>query len=120
MKYTLVISSNPRQRGNTLALDFANALLDKKHTLCCVFFMDEGVSTALSSCLCAQDERNIREDWAQLADHCELTVCSASAAKYGVLGGTEAKRGTLHPAFTLDGLGVLVAATANSDRVVNF
>lgn len=126
MNYTLIVSSNPRERANALALDFANAALAQGDALRCVFFIDHGASTALCTRSDAQDERDMTAQWAAIAAHCELCVCSASAQKFGVISDVDTARNntdipqTLHPAFTIGGLGVLIEATDNSDRVLNF
>lgn len=127
MNYTLIVSASPRtSSANARACRFAQALLQKGHVLTRVFFIDRGVTTALATTLYAQDENNITDQWATLGaeNAVELTVCSASAARYGVLHPTEAARlklqETLHPSFTLGGLGLLQEAIDQSDRVVNF
>lgn len=124
MRYTLIISTPPRSSANARACRFAKTLLACEHRIECVFFFDAGASCALASAVSAQDEDNILAQWAALAPNTTLTVCSASAAKYGVLSADEAARlqqvATAHPAFEVGGLGQLQAAIGISDRVVSF
>ncbi|MBK6510919.1 MAG: DsrE family protein [Haliea sp.] len=74
-----------------------------------------------------QDEIDPVQAWAQLhTQHAvELVVCISSALKYGMLDETEAARyerphATIHPAFTVSGLGQLVDACAHADRLITF
>jgi tRNA 2-thiouridine synthesizing protein D len=55
----------------------------------------------------------------------ELTLCISSALRRGMLDPAEAERhekhaASVHPAFTIAGLGQLVDACARSDRLVTF
>jgi tRNA 2-thiouridine synthesizing protein D len=66
-------------------------------------------------------------DWASLAcDHnIDLVVCIASALKRGVINEDEASRydkpaANMSPAYHLSGLGQLLDAILESDRVISF
>ena len=74
-----------------------------------------------------QDEEDRLEPWITLSrDHgVELVLCVSSALKHGVLDSGEAARNekpaaTTHPAFVISGLGHLIDAAANADRLVTF
>ena len=74
-----------------------------------------------------QDEADRLEPWLELAEkhQVELVLCISSALRQGVLDADEAERyekaaATMHPAFTISGLGQLVDAAMVSDRVVTF
>ena len=73
-----------------------------------------------------QDENDRLQPWIELAQQgVELVLCISSALKRGMLDATEAQRheksaASVHEAFTIDGLGHLVDASANSDRLVTF
>ena len=80
-----------------------------------------------ADCVFPQDEANPVQDWAEFAQQCavELVICVTSALRYGMLDGTEAERyerpgPTTNPRFTISGLGDLVEACVNSDRIFTF
>lgn len=101
------------------ALRFAQALAAAEHQVECVFFQDSGVLTGLSDCEVAQDELDLRAEWTRFAaSHAvRLVLCSASAARYGLLAGNGSRLST---GFTVGGLGELVEAEASSDRSLCF
>ena len=74
-----------------------------------------------------QDESSGLQAWVDLAERhgVDLVLCVSSALRYGMLDNTEAERherpaASIHPSFTISGLGQLVDATATSDRLVTF
>jgi tRNA 2-thiouridine synthesizing protein D len=92
-----------------------------------VFFLDAGVMAASALRVFPQDESNFSEEWIKLAElHAvELVICVSSALKHSMLDTREAERhdhpfATIHPAFTISGLGQLVDACAHSDRMITF
>ncbi len=106
---------------------FAHALLARGHSIRRVFFLDAGVGNGLSTTVFPQDEADRLQPWVELSEQhgVELILCIASALKYGTLDETEAQRhekaaASVHPAFTVSGLGQLVDAAAASDRLVTF
>jgi tRNA 2-thiouridine synthesizing protein D len=65
--------------------------------------------------------------WAELAQQhdLDLVICVSSALKHGMLDQVEANRRrlpspTIHSQFTVSGLGQLVDACAQSDRLITF
>lgn len=67
------------------------------------------------------------KDWAELANQhgVELAICITSALKHGMLDQVEADRNerpfpTIDSLFMMSGLGQLVDAYANSDRLITF
>ncbi|MEO0437371.1 MAG: DsrE family protein [Pseudomonadota bacterium] len=120
MRYSLLVLVSPEQSALAVhALRFSQALLMAEHRIDCVFFQDAGVLTGLSGCEAAQDELDLRDEWTHFAatDSGKLILCSASAARYGLLA-EEGER--LLSGFTIGGLGELVAAEARSDRTLVF
>ncbi len=109
MKFALVVLGAPesglchfRAQGFARALGAANARLTR------VFFYGDGVRAAA-----AENVTSI-EAWSEIAasQDCELVLCSASAESHGVL---------LPPApFTLMGLGALMEAGHDCDRIMSF
>lgn len=128
MIYSLLVLSSPAS-GNTTrsAAQFAHALLRRGHRIERVFFMDEACHTGSVSLISPQDEQDPTGLWVDLAEieGVELILCISSAIKRGLLDATETERydkpsATIHPAFTLSGLGQLVDAAARSDRLITF
>ncbi|MDJ0879066.1 MAG: sulfurtransferase complex subunit TusD [Halieaceae bacterium] len=128
MKFSILVLSSPgaSQSGDS-ALAFARAVVEAGHELYRVFFYHEGVQHGDSLAVPAQDELDRQSAWAALSEQhgADLVLCIASAVRRGVLDGGEAERHersavSAHPAFELSGLGQLVDAHINSDRLVTF
>ncbi len=128
LTYALLVLSAPASgHGNLTAARFARALLARGHHLQRVFFLDNGTLTGLATAITPQDEQSPLQQWVQLADEhqTELILCVSSALKRGLLDSTEAARyerpaATVHPAFELGGLGLLVESAQTADRLVTF
>ena len=123
----LVLGSPVSCQGNRTALRFVRAALKDGHKIFRVFFFDDAAAIGNSLVVMPQDEKNIGEQWQQLgAEHdIDLVLCVSSALKRGVLDQTEAARyekaaANLLPGFEISGLGQLVDATLNSDRLITF
>lgn len=128
MIYSLLVMSSPAS-GYTAdtAARFARAVISAGHTIHRVFFLDAGTDTGSSNAVFPQDESDRLQPWVELAedDGVELVLCISSALRRGMLDDSEAARyekrsATVHPAFTIAGLGQLVDASACSDRLVTF
>ncbi len=128
MKFSILVLSSPGacQSGDS-ALAFARAVIETGHELYRVFFYHEGVQHGDSLATPAQDELDRQAEWAALAANhgTDLVLCIASAIRRGVLDDSEAQRhekpaASAHSAFELSGLGQLVDAHINSDRLVTF
>ncbi len=128
MNYTLLVLDSPASgQANITAARFAGALLERGHTLERVFFYDAGADTGLASRVAMQGEADPVQLWRDLASRygVELVLCVASALRRGILDEEEANRhekasATIDPAFTIGGLGLLVEASANADRLLTF
>ena len=128
MKLSLLVMAAPYASGGAdSAWHYADAALTLGHELSRVFFYDQGALNGTLSTVPPQDEGNRTERWAALQQRsgCELILCIASALKRGMLDAIEAERyeqqgATIHPAFELGGLGLLIDASANSDRLITF
>ena len=128
MNFCLVVLSSPYGSEAPLrAARFARALLEQSHEVGQVFFYDEGTYTGLGSAVSPQGEQSAVEAWGALQQehNLELILCIGSAIKRGILDANEAQRhehpaSTIHPAFTLAGLGQLVDASSRCDRLVSF
>ena len=123
----LVCSAPYTHQGADTALNFARALIKKGHAIRQVFFYHDGVHVGSSLTEPEQAERNITQDWTQLAQahQIDLVVCSNSAMKRGILDHQIAQQTShsshnLHPQFKMQGLGQFVEAVGQSDRLVSF
>lgn len=109
LAYSLVVVGRPDSgQCHTRALGFASALSAAGHRLRRVFFYSSGVQVALNW------EDSPKDSWLEIArEHeAELCLCSASAERYGVT--------TPPEGYTIVGLGTLMEAGIDSDRVLTF
>lgn len=128
MKFAIVVQGNPyASQSCHSALSFAQAVVDGGHELLRVFFYHDGVLVANHMTAPPQDEMDIGAAWQAFAEShdIELVACIASCLRRGILDETEAGRyekttATIAPGFVISGLGQLVDATINADRVVTF
>lgn len=128
MQFSLLILGAPYStQAVTTALRFTNAAIQSGHTVLRVFFYHDAVNAGNSLITPPQDEANIPEQWRELAtsNHIDIVVCVSSALKRGILDQTEAGRynkptANLIDNFEISGLGQLVDAALQSDRLVTF
>ena len=128
MKFSIVVQGAPySSQAPGSALHFARAVLKSNHEIYRVFFHQDGVYTGNTAIAPPQDEPDLRQMWADFAkkNQVELIVCVASALRRGVLDKAEADHyekaaANLDEAFTISGLGQLIDAALNSDRLVTF
>ncbi|PCJ26069.1 MAG: sulfurtransferase complex subunit TusD [SAR86 cluster bacterium] len=128
MKFSIVIYAAPySSEAAATALRFSQAALKNGHEVYRLFFFGDGVHNASRLTVVSQDEKNIQQQWQQLIDEHKLdcVVCVSSAIKRGIVDKTESTRYEMnavsaHENFEVAGLGQLIDATLNSDRVVNF
>ena len=114
-------------QGSRSALRFAERALARGHAIHRVFFYHEGVLAAGDLGIAPQDEEDIHAGWVALQEGhgVELAACIANSLKRGMLNEEERQRydksaATVHPRFTVVGLGQLVDAIAACDRFVTF
>jgi tRNA 2-thiouridine synthesizing protein D len=128
VKFSIVVHSAPYTcEGAHSAFRFCQTLLAEGHEIYRVFFFRDGVQNLSRLAVVGQDERNLQSDWDQLIQKHDLdaVACVTSALKRGVIDKQEAQRYEKHAenlfdSVTIAGLGQLVDAVINSDRVVNF
>lgn len=128
MKFSIVIHGAPWNSASALsALRFAETTLATGHDIYRLFFYQDGVCNGALFSVPPQDETDIPARWQQLIEqnNIDAVVCAASALKRGILDEAEADRydkaaASLRPGFSVSGLGQLVDAIQQSDRVVNF
>ena len=128
MKFAIVVHGAPYSSEACLsALKFAKAVLASGHSINRVFFYHDGVHTANRLIAPPQDEAPVSEQWQELGsgNNIELIACIASCLRRGILDETEADRydksgSNIATGFTISGLGQLIDASINADRIVTF
>ncbi|MBQ0719473.1 MAG: sulfurtransferase complex subunit TusD [Gammaproteobacteria bacterium] len=128
MNFALLILGPPYStQAAASALRFARATLASGHGIYRLFFYHDGVHNASSLVSAAQDEISLPQQWQALIEQHKIdsVVCIAAATRRGVLNEQEAKRqgktgGNLIDGHELSGLGQLVDAATNADRVITF
>jgi tRNA 2-thiouridine synthesizing protein D len=128
MKFGILVTEGPYQhQASDSALQFCRAALEKGHEIMRVFFYNDGVNNATRYTTPPQDDRNIVNSWSELAEKhgIDLVVCVAAAQRRGIVDEGEAKRNgkdgdNIAPGFRISGLGQLVEAGIQCDRVVTF
>ncbi|HEY8942348.1 MAG TPA: sulfurtransferase complex subunit TusD [Cellvibrio sp.] len=128
MIFSITVQSPPYStQASYTAYQFCKAVLAQGHHLHRVFFYQDGIYNATSLAAPPQDELDLFAGWQNLAkeNKIELVVCIAAALRRGVLNKEESIRYqkdafNLADGFILGGLGQLIEAAANSDRIVTF
>jgi len=127
MKFAIALFAAPHTPAARRALRFAEAVVESGHKIVRLFLYQEGVQTASSNIVMAQDETDIARQWQQFIGQQQLdaVVCIASALRRGLLDEGEAKRYgkaavNLNEPWQLSGLGQLHEAIQQSDRLVCF
>ncbi|CAK0771932.1 sulfurtransferase complex subunit TusD [Gammaproteobacteria bacterium] len=128
MKFGIMVNEGPYQhQASDTAYQFAKAVLAKGHQIYRVFFYHDGVNNGTRLTVPPQDDRNVINRWSDLAikNNIDLVVCVAAAQRRGILDESEAKRhgknaDNLAPGFRISGLGQLVEAGIQADRLVVF
>jgi len=128
MKLSIQINEGPYQhQASDSAYMFTKAALEKGHEIFRVFFYHDGVGNGTRLTTPPQDDRNIVNRWADLGKEYELdmVVCVAAAQRRGIVDEGEAERNgkdatNIHPQFRISGLGQLIEAAVQSERLVVF
>ena len=114
MRINLLVQSAPFDSGAfPNAQRFARAALAAGHIIGRVFFYKEAVAVGNRF---ASDEEGVRAEWIALAAEggFELAICIAAAARRGIVENTVAE------GFAIVGLGQLIEAIEEGDRLVSF
>ncbi len=128
MKITLAVYAAPySSQASASAYQYAKAALELGHSLYRIFFYYDGVHNASALCIPPQDEIDIQQCWQNLTEKYQLdvVVCVSSALKRGILNKIEADRydkpcHSMSEEMELSGLGQLVDAGIESDRLISF
>lgn len=117
MKIGILINEGPfTHQASDSAYRFAVAALAKGHEIFRVFFYNDGVYNSNKLSEPQSDDRNLVELWSKLGQEhgIDLVVCVAAALRRGV------KDEILEEGFRISGLGQLVEAGIQADRLVVF
>jgi tRNA 2-thiouridine synthesizing protein D len=128
MKFAIQINEGPyTHQASDSAYQFTKAALEKGHEIFRVFFYHDGVNNGTRLTTPPQDDRNIVKRWSELAEQhgLDLVVCVAAAQRRGIADEDEAKRNSkdadnIAPGFRISGLGQLIEAGIQSDRLLVF
>ncbi len=128
MKISVVLNEGPYQhQAADTAYHFTRAALAKGHEIFRVFFYHDGVNNGTRLTTPPQDDRDIVTRWSQLAEEhkLDLVVCIAAAQRRGIVDQSEQERhgkdaNNIAKGFRISGLGQLIEAGINSDRIVVF
>ena len=124
----IVVNEGPyTHQASDTAYQFTKAALEKGHSIFRVFFYHDGVNNGTRLGVPPQDDRNLQKLWTELAQkyNLELVVCVAAAQRRGILDADESKRhgkdvNNIAPGFRISGLGQLIEAGIQADRLVVF
>src|SRR3970040_1149549 len=128
MKFSILVNEGPYPpEAADTAYQFAKAALAKGHEIYRVFFYHDGVNNGTRLTVPPQDQRNIVKRWSDIAAQHKLVlvVCIAAAQRRGLMDAAEAKRhgkdaDNIAPGFRISGLGQLIEAGIQADRLVVF
>ena len=117
MKFGVLVNEGPfTHQSSDTAYQFTKAALEKGHEIYRVFFYYDGVNNANKLAEPPTDDRNLMTNWSELAkEHdVDLVVCVAAALRRGL------KEEILADGFRISGLGQLIEAGIQADRLVTF
>jgi tRNA 2-thiouridine synthesizing protein D len=128
MKFAIQINEGPyTHQASDSAYMFTKAALDNGHEVMRVFFYHDGVNNGTRLTTPPQDDRNVVNRWAELAKehNLDLVLCVAAAQRRGIADADEAKRNgkdadNIQEGFRISGLGQLIEAGIQADRLVVF
>jgi len=128
MKISVQVNEGPYQhQASDSAYHFTKAALEAGHEIFRVFFYHDGVNNGTRLTTPPQDDRHIQQRWTELAEKHELdlVVCVAAAQRRGIVDDGEAERNgkdatNIAPGFRISGLGQLIEAGIQSERLVVF
>ncbi len=128
MKFSIVINEGPYQhQASDTAYHFTKAVLAGGHEIVRVFYYHDGVNNATKLATPPGDERDIMKRWSALSQeyNLDLVVCVAAAQRRGIVDADEARRNgksaeNLAEGFRISGLGQLIEAAIQADRLIVF
>jgi len=128
MKLSIQVNEGPYQhQASDSAFKFTKAAIDAGHDIFRVFFYHDGVNNGTRYTTPPQDDRHVVNRWSELAEAhgLDLVLCVAAAQRRGLVDEGEQERNgkdgnNIAPGFRISGLGQLIEAGIQSDRLVVF
>ena len=128
MKLSIQVNEGPYQhQASDSAFMFTKAALEAGHDIFRVFFYHDGVNNGTRFTTPPQDDRNVVNRWSELskAHDLDLVICVAAAQRRGIVDEGEQERNgkdgnNIADGFRISGLGQLIEASIQSDRLVVF
>lgn len=117
MNYVLAISgANYGEQSSYLAVQFAQVLIMKGHSIHQIFFLQNGVTNANSAINMPSDEINLLQEWQAFHHHHQvpLHLCVSASQRRGI------NEKNLAKPFILAGLGEFTQAVLQADRFIQF
>jgi tRNA 2-thiouridine synthesizing protein D len=117
MKFGILVNEGPfTHQSSDSAYRFASAALKKGHKITRVFFYHDGVNNSTKFADPPSDDRNLVKLWSEMAEknNVKLIVCVAAAMRRGI------NNEVLEAGFQISGLGQLIEAGIEADRLVVF
>src|SRR5210317_1301594 len=115
MKLAILVNEGPfTHQASDSAYRFVEAAIAKGHEVARVFFYNDGVFNSNKLSEPQSDDRNLVQLWSKLGQEhgIDLVVCIAAALRRGI------KDEVLQEGFRISGLGQLVEAGIENDRLV--
>ncbi|MEE9426455.1 MAG: sulfurtransferase complex subunit TusD [Methylococcales bacterium] len=123
MDFAIQVNTAPYQNQSAYtALEFSRATLQQGHQIKRIFFYHEGIYNAFSTTEPPADETNIITNWSMLAKdfHLDLLVCISAAQQRGLKLRDHSEGSLLADGFRIGGLGEMVEAMIEADRLMVF
>ena len=128
MKISIQVSEGPyNHEASVTAINYVKAAVEAGHEIFRVFFYHDGVNNGTNYATPPQDDMNIQKTWSELAaaHDIDLVVCVAAAQRRGIVDQGEMERNkkdgmNIMDGFRISGLGQLIEAGIESDRLVVF
>ncbi len=120
----MVHGTSYANQSSRSAVKYAQAVINRGHTLKAIFFYQEGVYHANALSIVPTDESDARSSFKAL-NNTPLLLCVTAAEKRGIIDKEQAKlealtHFNLDEAFTIAGLAEMAAIAAETDYVVQF
>lgn len=123
MDFLIQVNTAPYQSQSAYtALQFCKAALHQHHTIKRIFFYHEGIYNAFAASEPPADQLNIIAEWSTFATqfNTDLLVCISAAQQRGLKWESSTDSPQLADGFRIGGLGEMVEAMIETDRLMVF